>query len=302
MNRNIAVIAHGGAGGINYPHRRRTGLIKAVRAGYEILRRGGTSLDAVEKTAIILEDTTIFNAGTGSYLNLVGEVEMDASIMTSDQRFGAVGVIKDVRNPVAVARMVMEHTDHLLLCGDNAVRFARLMGISYHNPMTEEKKRIWQRKKQKRESTYFKKIERSIELYGTIGAVAIDRRGTIAVATSSGGINLRLPGRVGDTPIIGAGTYADINGGVSATGHGEEIMRHLLAYRVVHAMARQPATAAARKVLHYATKKRCSCGVIGISKKAEIFYLSNTKAMSWCYMKNGVMRSFRSPGRDGIKY
>lgn len=302
MNRNIALIAHGGAGGINYPHRRRQGLIKAVRAGYEILREGGSSLDAVERTAMIMEDITIFNAGTGSYLNLEGVVEMDASIMTSDMRFGAVGVIRDVRNPVAVARMVMEKTDHLLFCGENAVRFARLMGLPYHNPVTAEKKRIWKRKKQKRESTYFKNVDKSIELYGTIGAVAIDRSGSIAVATSSGGINLRAPGRVGDTPVIGAGTYADPNGGVSTTGHGEEIMRNLLAYRVVQAMARQPAKVAAARVLAYATKNGCRCGMIGISKRGEIFYLSNTKAMSWCYIKNGAINFFRDPGSKGTKY
>jgi beta-aspartyl-peptidase (threonine type) len=242
---------------------------------------------------MILEDITIFNAGTGSYLNFTGEVEMDASIMTSELKFGAVGVIKDVQNPVAVARLVMERTDHLLLCGENALRFARLMKIPYHNPVTHEKKRIWQRKKTKQESTYFKKIGEYLEMYGTIGVVAIDQRGLISAATSSGGINLRLPGRVGDTPVIGAGTYVDQNGGVSITGHGEEIMRQLLAYKVVQAMARQPASVAAKIVLDHATKNACKCGMVGISRKIEIFHLSNTKAMSWCYIKNGNMRIFR---------
>jgi beta-aspartyl-peptidase (threonine type) len=292
MRTSIALIAHGGAGGINYPHRRRRGLTKAVRAGYEILSAGGSSLDAVEQTAIILEDISVFNAGTGSYLNLTGEVEMDASIMTSDLRFGAVGIIRDVKNPISVARMVMEGTDHLLLCGANAIRFARLRGIPYYNPKTREKELIWKRKKQKRESNYFKKVGEFSELYGTIGAVAIDRNGKIAVATSSGGINLRLPGRVGDTPIIGAGTYADRNGGVSTTGHGEEIMRRLLAFRSVHAMARLKASEAGQKVLQYATKHGCRCGMIGISRRGEIMFLSNTKAMSWCCIKNGTMRSF----------
>jgi beta-aspartyl-peptidase (threonine type) len=294
MKSSIALIAHGGAGGINYPHRRKKGLIKAVRAGYEILRDGGSSLDAVEQTAIILEDTSVFNAGTGSYLNLTGEVEMDASIMTSELRFGAVGVIRDVRNPISVARVVMEGTDHLLLCGENAIRFARLKGIPYYNPKTKEKERIWKRKKQKRESTYFKRVGEYSEIYGTIGAVAIDRYGQISVATSSGGINLRLPGRVGDTPIIGAGTYADRNAGVSTTGHGEEIMRHLLAFRAVKAMSRLKASQAGRQVMEYATKHSCKCGMIGINRKVEIIYLSNTKAMSWCYIKNGTMRSFKT--------
>jgi beta-aspartyl-peptidase (threonine type) len=293
MKKIIAIIAHGGAGGINYPNRRKRGLVKAVQAGYDILRQGGSSLDAVEKAAAILEDVTIFNAGTGSSLNLTGEAEMDASIMTSDLRFGAVGAIKAVQNPIVVARMVMERTDHLFLCGQNAVRFARRMKIPYYNPVTAEKKRIWQKKKAKCESNYFRKIDEYLEIYGTIGTVAIDTRGLISAATSSGGINLRLPGRVGDTPIIGAATYADPNGGVSTTGHGEEIMRQLLAYRLVQAMARLPGPVAAARALHHATKNGCRCGMIGISRKIEIFHLSNTKAMSWCYIKNGHLRAFR---------
>lgn len=292
MKSKIAIIAHGGAGGINYPHRRRSGLIKAVQAGYEILRQGGTSLDAVEESATILEDITIFNAGTGSYFNLSGDVEMDASVMTSDLKFGAVGVIRDVKNPIRVARLVMERTDHLLLCGENAITFGRLMGMEYYNPKTKEKKRIWKRKKKKCTSTYFKKISELVDLYGTIGAVAIDQHGLISVATSSGGINLRLPGRVGDTPVIGAGTYADKNGGVSATGHGEEIMRHLLAFRAVTFMGKTTIKRAGERVMRYATKNSCKCGIIGINKNAEMLCLNNTKAMSWCYIRNGKLFVF----------
>ena len=292
MRSRIAIIAHGGAGGINHPGRRSRGLKKAVRAGYDILTAGGSSIDAVEKGAMILEDISIFNAGTGSYLNLKGEVEMDASIMTSDLRFGAVGVVRNIKNPISLARKVMDETDHLLLCGDNAIRFARLKGMHYYDPKTREKELIWQRKKKRRQSTYFKKVFDLETHYGTIGVVAIDQQGLISVATSSGGINLRLPGRVGDTPVIGAGTYADRNGGVSTTGHGEEIMRCLLAFRVVAAMAKLNARAAGKDALHYATEHGCKCGLIGISRKADIVFLSNTKAMSWCYIRNGIMRSF----------
>jgi beta-aspartyl-peptidase (threonine type) len=292
MRKMIALIAHGGAGGINYPHRRRIGLKKAVRIGYEILRQGGSSLDAVERAAIVLEDTSIFNAGTGSYLNLAGEVEMDASIMTSESKFGAVGVIRDVKNPISIARMVMEKTDHLLLCGENAIKFARIMGAKCHDPKTREKELVWKRKNQKRESNYFKRFVDFTNSYGTIGVVAIDQNGLISVATSSGGINLRLPGRVGDTPIIGAGTYADTYAGVSTTGHGEEIMRQLLAFRAVVLMKKMPAKKAGRKAMDWATKHGCRCGMIGISRKFEILCISNTRAMSWCYIKNGIMRSF----------
>jgi beta-aspartyl-peptidase (threonine type) len=294
MKAKIAIIAHGGAGGINYARRRLIGLQRAVQEGYEVLVQGGSSLDAVEKAAIILEDTSIFNAGTGSYLNLSGEVEMDASIMTSEMKFGAVGVIRDVKNPIRVARLVMEKTDHLLLCGDNAIKFARLMGLPYHNPKTTEKELIWKRKRRRCASTYFKKIKDFTRQFGTIGVVAIDINRTISVATSSGGINLRLPGRVGDTPIIGAGTYADGNGGVSTTGHGEEIMRQLLAFRAVELMSRLPAVQAGRKVIAHATNSGCQCGVIGIDKNGGILCTNNTRAMSWCYIKNGVMRAFKA--------
>ncbi len=292
MKGNIALIAHGGAGGINYAHRRSKGLRKAVEEGYEILRQGGSSLDAVEESAVILEDTPVFNAGTGSYLNLSGAVEMDASIMTSEMSFGAVGVIRDIKNPIRVARMVMEKTDHLLLCGDNAIKFARYMGAPYHNPKTREKEIIWRRRKRRMESRYFKRIGDFADHFGTIGVVAIDMNGLISVATSSGGINLRLPGRVGDTPVIGAGTYADRNGGVSTTGHGEEIMRQLLAFRVVTLMSKMPASKAGRKTLAQATKAGCQCGMVGIDRKSRILCLNNTKAMSWCYIKGGRMRTF----------
>ncbi|MBE0433382.1 isoaspartyl peptidase/L-asparaginase [candidate division WOR-3 bacterium] len=292
MRKQIAIIAHGGAGGIAHPQRRLNGLKKAVQAGYDILRQGGSSLDAAERSVIVLEDTSVFNAGTGSYLNLAGEVEMDASIMTSDLKFGAVGAIRDVKNPVSIARMVMERTDHLLLCGENATRFARLMGAKYHDPRTGEKVLIWRRKKRRRESTHFTKFADFIGHYGTVGAVAIDQNGMISAATSSGGINLKLPGRVGDTPVIGAGTYADRNGGVSATGHGEEIMRQLLAYRVVALMARMRAMKAGRIAIAQATRADCQCGIIGISKNARILCLHNTRSMSWCYIKNGTMRHF----------
>jgi beta-aspartyl-peptidase (threonine type) len=292
MKNNIALIAHGGAGGISYARRRLRGLKKAVSEGYSILARGGSSLDAVERAAVILEDAPIFNAGTGSYLNLKGDVEMDASIMTGELKFGAVGVIRNVKNPITVARMVMEKTDHLLLCGDNAIKFARQMELPYYDPKTREKELIWQRRKNEHESRYFKKIWDFGDRFGTIGAVAIDMNGLISVATSSGGINLRMPGRVGDTPIIGAGTYADRNGGVSTTGHGEEIMRHLLAFRAVTLMSRSRASEAGRRALSHATKSGCQCGLVGIDKNTDILCLSNTKAMSWCYIKNGRMFTF----------
>jgi len=289
-----AIIGHGGAGGISYPQRRRDGLIKAVSVGYGILTQGGSSLDAVEKVVEILENTTIFNAGTGSSLNLKGVAEMDASMMTSEQRFGAVAAITNVKNPIKVARLVMEKTDHLLLFGEGAVRFARLMGLRYYDPKTNEKERIWRRRRRDFRSAYFKKLKDVAELYGTVGVVAIDKHGLMSAGTSSGGITMRLPGRVGDTPIIGAGTYADKNAAVSATGHGEAIMRGMLAFRAVSLMARYPAQTAGRKVIEFANRSDCRCGLVGVDKKGNIMCVNNTKAMSWCSIKNGKMKMFES--------
>ncbi|GAI80173.1 unnamed protein product [marine sediment metagenome] len=246
---NCAIIGQGGAGGINYPQRRRDGLIKAVGIGYGILMQNGSSLDVVEKAVEILENTTVFNAGTGSALNLKGEAEMDASIMTNKLGFGAVAAIKNVKNPIKVARLVMEKTDHLLLCAEGAIKFARSMGIKYYNTKTKEKERVWKRKRKNLKSAYFKKLNKLVDLYETVSIVAIDKNGLICVGISTGGITLRLPGRIGDTPIIGTGIYADKNGVVSATGHGEEIMRHMIAFRAVSLMARYPAQAAGKNCL-----------------------------------------------------
>ncbi len=287
------IIGHGGAGGISYPQRRRDGLIKAVSVGYGILTQGGSSLDAVEKAVEILEDTTIFNAGTGSSLNLKGVAEMDASIMTSEQRFGAVAALKNVKNPIKVARLVMEKTDHFLLSGESAVWFARSMGFRYYNPTTREKERVWRRRRRSLESSYFKKLKDLAKYYGTVGVVALDKNGLISAGTSSGGIMMRLPGRVGDTPIIGAGAYADKNAAVSATGHGEAIMRSMLAYHSVSLMSRFDARTAAKKIMEYANTCNCKCGLVGVNKRGNIVCVYNTKAMSWCSIKNGKMSMFK---------
>lgn len=287
------IIAHGGAGGVNHPHRRAQGLIKACSVGYGMLLQGSSSLDAVEQAVMTLEDVSIFNAGRGSSLNLDGVPEMDASIMTSTMRFGAVAAITDVRYPIQVARLVMEKTDHLILGGKNAVRFARIMGVSKYKCVTAEKRRIWKRMRKQIRSAYFEKLSDLVEYYGTVGVVAIDKNGTITAGTSSGGITMRLPGRIGDTPSPGAGTYTDQNGGIGATGHGEEILRHLLSFRAAQYMARDPALVAGKKIISYANKHKCRCGLIGIDKKGRIMCVNNTKAMSWCYIKNGRIRMFR---------
>jgi beta-aspartyl-peptidase (threonine type) len=220
MTWSIAV--HGGAG--DWEQRRQdlglTGVRFAVDRGRAVLSEGGSALDAVTAAVVALEDDPVFNAGTGSVLNLDGAVEMDAGVMTGhDLGFGAVAAIRDVRNPVLVARRVMERSGHALLAGEGALCFARAQGFGDYDPVTAQARLEWEG-------------ARGEARLGTVGAVALDGQGRLAAATSTGGTSLKLPGRVGDTPLPGAGTYATREAAVSATGQGELIMRTLAAKRI----------------------------------------------------------------------
>ena len=214
-----AIAVHGGAGTWDEAHHERAhaGVSAAAQQGGTLLAQGGSALDAVTAAVAVLEDDPLFNAGTGSVLNRDGEVEMDAAVMTGhDLRFGAVAAIRRVRNPVLVARQVIERSGHALLVGEGAVRFAREHGFGDYDPITAEALSAFQR-------------ARADLALGTVGAVALDGEGRLAAATSTGGTLLKLPGRVGDTPLPGAGTYATRDAAVSATGKGELVMRVLAA-------------------------------------------------------------------------
>lgn len=214
-----AIAVHGGAGDWDEGRHAQacTGVHGAANRGGNLLAQGSPALDAVTAAVAALEDDPVFNAGTGSVLNREGEVEMDASVMTGhDLGFGAVAAIRRVRNPVLVARLVMERSGHALLVGEGAVRFAREHGCGDYDPITADARGAWLR-------------ARALQGLGTVGAVALDREGRLAAATSTGGTLLKLPGRVGDTPLPGAGTYATHDAAVSATGKGELMMRVLAA-------------------------------------------------------------------------
>lgn len=198
---------------------------EAVDAGWRVLSGGGRALDAVEVAVRILEDHPRFNAGRGSVLTSAGTVEMDASIMDGDRlACGAVGAVRDVRNPISLARRVLEDGRHVLLVAGGAEAFARAAGIPACAPeelITERQRRRWE-------------AGRLVESRGTVGAVALDGRGTAAAATSTGGMWGKLPGRVGDSALIGCGTYADSTlGAVSCTGDGEAIIRAVLGRRAL---------------------------------------------------------------------
>ena len=245
----IALIAHGGAGNWRPGSEQDAidGMKAAVEKGRGVLRAGGSALDAVCATVVILEDNPIFNAGTGAVLNFDGFCELDASVMVSrDACIGAVAALQRVKNPVLVARKVMEETDHVMLAGDGAQRFARVMGFPDHDPVTAARRADWQDKRKRVDEVLGKhslKMRRFLKDHpeyagGTVGAAAVDKDGILAAATSTGGVTLKLVGRVGDTPIAGAGNYASKHVAASATGTGEFVMRALAARAISEAVER----------------------------------------------------------------
>jgi beta-aspartyl-peptidase (threonine type) len=214
----IGLIAHGGAGKWRpgSDDDAMAGLRGAVEAGRAILAGGGSALDAVCATVVLLEDNPIFNAGTGAVLNFDGFCELDACVMVShDSRVGAVSGLQRVRNPVLVARKVMEETDHVMLTGDGAQRFARVMGF----PDEVLGARALKMRRFLKEHPEY--------AGGTVGAAAVDASGVLAAATSTGGVTLKMVGRVGDSPVPGAGNYACARVAASATGTGEYVLRSL---------------------------------------------------------------------------
>lgn len=222
----IALAIHGGAGIVSRTdmtpgraQRYRTGLRAALDAGWRVLRQGGTGLDAVCASVVTLENNPLFNAGRGAALNATGEAELDASIMNgATLAAGAVAAIRHARNPVLIARAVMEKTPHVLLAGAAADRFARMQGFAimpagyFRTHKSEAALQRIRRRQGAKES----------DRHGTVGAVALDAQGNLAAATSTGGYTNKKAGRVGDSAVIGAGTYADnATCAVSCTGHGE---------------------------------------------------------------------------------
>jgi beta-aspartyl-peptidase (threonine type) len=217
-----ALIVHGGAGADpTQAAGSREGVRAAVLAGWRVLAEEGRALDAVEAAVRVLEDDPRFNAGRGSVLTAAGTVEMDASIMEGDRlECGAVASVSRVVNPITLARHVLEDRRHVLLVGEGAHAFARAVGVPECDPATLITER--------------RRAQLTTRAGGTVGAVALDRHGTIAAATSTGGMVGKRPGRVGDSALIGSGTYADSTlGGVSCTGSGEAIIRVVLARRTL---------------------------------------------------------------------
>ena len=241
----------------------------AGRAGFEILRRGGRALDAVVRAVVVLEDDPRLNAGTGSRMRTDGRIQMDAAVMDWNLEAGAVAAIERVKNPILVARDVLR-TPHILFVGPDAVAFARAHGHAEHDPATpESRQKLEDSLRQIREGhvpRYYRKFK-DLQLHDTVGAVARDRRGHCAAAVSTGGTSFMLPGRVGDSPIIGSGLYAGPDGAVCATGIGEEIMKRVLAKFVYDQMSvgRSPQHAVDRGLALF--PKDVSVGIIAVGRR-----------------------------------
>jgi beta-aspartyl-peptidase (threonine type) len=290
---STSVIAvHGGAGTLTRAHltRRGEGLYRAaleaaLDAGNAVLRRGGNALDAVAAAVVAMEDDPLFNAGRGAVYNADGAHELDAAIMDgASLRAGAVCVTRRIRNPVLAARAVMERTPHVMLAGGGADRFASEHGLAMVEPgyfgtarrrASLEAERMRQRGKLARLST-------EADRHGTVGAVALDARGDVAAATSTGGYTNKLAGRVGDSPVIGAGTYADNRAcAVSGTGTGEHFMRALLAYDVAARMRYlgEPLGRAAARSLARVTALGGSGGLIALDRAGRVAMPFTTEGM-----------------------
>jgi beta-aspartyl-peptidase (threonine type) len=250
-------------------------LRAALQVGYHLLDRGGSALVAVEQTIRTLERSGLFNAGKGSHLQLDGVRRMDASIMEGDSlRAGAVASIEGIVHPISAARRVMEETNHVLLVGPMATTFAR------HFQMEPQKRQAPRRRLSY--STMLKRTKAMKNRHGTVGAVALDRAGTVAAGASTGGIDLMLPGRVGDTPIVGCGVYADDEAGaVSMTGLGEGIMRLAVAKAICDRLThgKSPGTAARAVLQKLVTRVKGTAGCLVLTPDGQFAIRHSTPHM-----------------------
>lgn len=280
------MVVHGGAGANTAflkKNKKETelGLVVAVKRGHEVLRTGGSALDAVEEAIILLENNPLFNAGKGSALNCKGEVEMDASIMNGKTlKAGAVSMVRRVRNPISLARVVMNKTNHVFFSGYGALDIAKNQKIflepdSYF--ITEHQSAVYAKHQLKSREIVEKKT------FGTVGAVALDKKGNIAAGTSTGGTSNCLPARIGDSCVIGSGCYANnYSCAISGSGDGEFLITGVIAHTIAMYVELNKMTLqeACDYVIHTRNRtNKHSLGVIGINCDGHIGISFNTKIM-----------------------
>lgn len=316
MTSNIVLVVHGGAGTIlrdqMTPETERVykeSLAKALKTGYEILNRGGSSLDAVEATVKILEDNPLFNAGKGAVFTNDGKNELDASIMDGKTlNAGAVAGVTTIKNPISAARKVMENSQHVMMVGKGAEAFATQEGLEIVDPSYFFTRSRWESlQKLKKEDSVKMELDHSVNKdphlnsalagkesrSGTVGAVALDKSGNLAAATSTGGMTNKRYGRVGDSPIIGAGTYASNKTcAVSCTGWGEYYIRLVMAKTISDMMEFGKYSlkdAANEMVMKRLPTLGGDGGLIAVDHQGHVSMPFNTDGMYRGYIKNGEM-------------
>lgn len=299
--KTIALVIHGGAGTILKSQMRPeieklyvAAMEKALLTGQEILLKGGAAMDAVTAAIAILENDSLFNAGIGAVLNNKGEAELDASVMDGNTlKAGAVAGVKTVKNPIYLAQAVMNRTEHVLLTGTGAEELANVLQMepvknTYF--ITQRAQNRLEAAKRKPQTDILTPRAGQQDKMGTVGAVALDKKGNLAAGTSTGGMNNKKFGRVGDSPIIGAGTYANNKTcGISATGHGEFFIRHVVAFDIHAKMAYQKMSLeqACKTVIHdQLLPAGGTGGVIGLDKYGNVAMEFNTRGMYRGYIKN----------------
>jgi L-asparaginase / beta-aspartyl-peptidase len=296
---SFALALHGGAGtlrrdamSLERAARYHAALRRALEAGRDVLADGGSALDAVTAAVVALEDEPLFNAGRGAVFTAAGTQEMDAAVMDGcERRAGAVAGIFGPKNPVLAARAVMERSPHVLLIGEGALAFCREQDLAFADAEYFFTENRWRALQQTLHGTADTDEARR---HGTVGAVARDRRGNLAAATSTGGMTGKLPGRVGDTPIIGAGTYADnATCAVSATGHGEFFIRFGAAQEIAARMRHggHSLDRAAREVVEELGHIGGSGGLVAVGRDGEVALPFNCSGMYRGYVET-----------DGIVY
>jgi len=286
-----ALTIHGGAGAIREPETFADSLRRIVTAGAEMLAGGASALDAVTRCVAMLEDDPLYNAGRGSVLNADGEARCDASIMDGrDLSAGAVAGVRGLRNPVLLARTVMEKTPHVLMIGGGAENLARAYGLAFEDDsyfVTPERLAQLARAKARHETT----LDHESGKLGTVGAAARDLAGNLAAATSTGGLVNQMPGRVGDSPVVGAGVFADnASCAVSCTGVGEQFLRTSLARMAAFFVETQgmDAQAAAREAIGYLQRKvQGSGGLIIVDRNGIVGAARSTPGLLWAAARDG---------------
>ncbi len=304
-----SLIVHGGAWKIptEAVEDCRAGVRRALEVGWKVLSNGGAAIEAVEAAIVILEDDPTFDAGIGSHLNLEGRVQLDAIVMDgSTLKAGAVAAVERVRNPIRLARRVFEKSEHMMLVGAGAEKFASENGIALCSPdelILDRERMAWRRCL---EDSHAAEHHFSHHL-GTVGAVALDLNGNLVAGTSTGGTCCKFPGRVGDSPLIGCGCYADAeSGGVSCTGHGEGIMKIVMAKMAVdllhdqrvlvphrkkrgpESLAQAVADACVRKLSHRA---HTTGGLILLDRQGRPAAAFTTSAMAYAFVEpNGSFK------------